>query len=196
MTPTARERRLRFALLATCCLLLALLAVLASKAVPLSEAVRLRNALHFDSAPAASFEWTPSSRPDDFVVEDAPADERLLQAAAAAGGQARSGRLGERARHFLLSDRACRRERGIDDGLFVVLKRYVKAMGRAPILPRLSSGSPPRAGFSRASGRFPSMATAAMGTPPSRYSTANINAGSTWMYSTTSSSRMPQAEGH
>ncbi|MCP5294280.1 MAG: hypothetical protein H6950_06170 [Zoogloeaceae bacterium] len=129
MTPTARERRLRFALLATCCLLLALLAVLASKAVPLSEAVRLRNALHFDSAPAASFEWTPSSRPDDFLVEDAPADERLLQAAAAAGVRPEAGDWANAlAISSYLTEHAAGKG-GIDDGLFVVLKKIREGYG-------------------------------------------------------------------
>lgn len=129
MTRPGRERRLRFALLLTSCLLFVLFAVLACKAVPLSEAVRIRNALLFESAPPATFDWTPSSRPADFRVDRAPADPVLLQIATAAGVRADAADwVNARAISSYLTEHAAGKGE-IDDGLFVVLRRIREGYG-------------------------------------------------------------------
>lgn len=82
--------------------LLGLLGYLASLSFPSSEAVRLRNALLVDAAPASAFEWTPDSMPPDFKTDRGAAGAlfaRIAQEQGFAGEQSEFLRALKIARH-------------------------------------------------------------------------------------------------
>ena len=58
----------------------AVLAVLAGIALPLSRAIRIRNAFLFEPGSPADFEWKPSAMPADFRQECAPASPEFVSA--------------------------------------------------------------------------------------------------------------------
>lgn len=99
------------AILVTVLALLALLAIAALHARPSTEAVRLRNALLWDNAQPADFEWSPKDVPSSYAI-DGPGQQALfdqvateLQLSSASDDWARALLI---AHHLLANDRTGR----------------------------------------------------------------------------------------
>ena len=96
------------AILFTVLALLALLAMLAQHASPATEVVRLRNALLWDNAQPADFEWTPKDVPSSYAI-DSPGQHALFDHVATQLDLPSASNDWERAlliaRHLLANDR-------------------------------------------------------------------------------------------
>ncbi len=128
MDPAA-ARRLRRGIALTVLLLALVAGYVLSLATPVSEAVRLRNALLFAEAPRQAFEWTPDHVPADFLVEHRPVDARLQAALERSGALEVSG---DWERALALAGFLAGKAKGrgnIDADLYTVIDRIFEGYG-------------------------------------------------------------------